>query len=31
LIDPHGKVEEIWPDVKAKGHAAATLARLSAL
>ena len=31
LIDPHGKVEEIWPDVKAKGHAAETLARLSAL
>jgi thioredoxin-dependent peroxiredoxin len=31
LIDPDGKVEEIWPDVKAKGHAAETLARLDAL
>jgi thioredoxin-dependent peroxiredoxin len=28
LIGPEGKIEEIWPDVKAKGHAAETLARL---
>jgi len=26
LIDPTGKVEHIWPEVKAKGHAAETLA-----
>ena len=30
LIDPSGMVEEIWPDVKAKGHAAQTLARVKA-
>lgn len=30
LIGPTGKVEEVWPDVKAKGHAAEVLARLSA-
>ena len=30
LIDPAGKVEQIWPDVKAKGHAAETLARVKA-
>jgi len=28
LVDPTGKVEEIWPEVKAKGHAAETLARV---
>ena len=28
LIDPSGVVEEIWPEVKAKGHAAQTLARI---
>ena len=28
LIDPSGKIEEIWPEVKAKGHAAQTLARI---
>ena len=26
LIDPAGIVEHIWPEVKAKGHAAETLA-----
>jgi thioredoxin-dependent peroxiredoxin len=31
LIAPDGRVEEIWPDVKAKGHARETLARLKAL
>jgi thioredoxin-dependent peroxiredoxin len=30
LIGPDGKIEEIWDEVKAKGHAAETLARLSA-
>jgi peroxiredoxin Q/BCP len=30
LVDPSGIVEEIWPDVKAKGHAAETLARVKA-
>jgi len=30
LIDPAGKVEYIWPEVKAKGHAAETLARIKA-
>ncbi len=30
LIDSAGKIEEIWPDVKAKGHAAETLARVKA-
>ena len=30
LIDPAGKVEQVWPDVKAKGHAAEALARVKA-
>lgn len=30
LIDSAGKVAAIWPDVKAKGHAAETLARVKA-
>ena len=30
LIGPKGKIEEIWDEVKAKGHASETLARLSA-
>ena len=30
LIGPDGKIEEIWDEVKAKGHAAEVLARLSA-
>jgi peroxiredoxin Q/BCP len=29
LISPDGKIEEIWDGVKAKGHAAETLSRLS--
>jgi thioredoxin-dependent peroxiredoxin len=28
LIGPAGKIEEIWPDVKAKGHAAEVLERV---
>lgn len=28
LIGPTGKIEDIWPDVKAKGHAAEVLARV---
>ena len=28
LVGPSGMVEEIWPEVKAKGHAAQTLARI---
>jgi len=28
LIDRNGRVEEIWPEVQAKGHAAEVLARL---
>ena len=28
LIGPDGKIEEIWDEVKAKGHAAEALARL---
>jgi peroxiredoxin Q/BCP len=31
LIDPDGRVEDIWPEVKAKGHARQTLARMRAL
>jgi peroxiredoxin Q/BCP len=30
LIGPTGKIEEIWDPVKAKGHAAEVLARVSA-
>jgi len=30
LIGPTGKIEQIWDEVKAKGHAAETLAHLSA-
>jgi peroxiredoxin Q/BCP len=30
LIGADGKIEEIWEDVKAKGHAAEVLKRLSA-
>ena len=30
LIGPTGKVEEVWDEVKAKGHAAEVLARLAA-
>jgi peroxiredoxin Q/BCP len=30
LIDPAGKVEEVWEEVKAKGHAAEVLSRLMA-
>jgi thioredoxin-dependent peroxiredoxin len=30
LIDPAGKIEEIWEEVKAKGHAAEVLSRLMA-
>ena len=30
LIGPDGKIEEIWDEVKAKGHAEEALARLSA-
>jgi len=30
LIGPDGKIEGIWEEVKAKGHAAEVLARLSA-
>ena len=29
LIGSHGKIEEIWDEVKAKGHAAEVLARVS--
>jgi len=29
LIGPDGKIEEIWDEVKAKGHAAEALARLA--
>ena len=29
LIGPDGKVEHIWEDVKAKGHAAEVLSRLA--
>jgi peroxiredoxin Q/BCP len=28
LVDPGGKVEALWPEVKAKGHAAEVLARV---
>lgn len=28
LIGPDGKIQEIWDEVKAKGHAAEVLARL---
>jgi len=27
LIDAAGKIEQVWPEVKAKGHATAVLAR----
>jgi thioredoxin-dependent peroxiredoxin len=30
LIDPAGKIEEVWEEVKAKGHAAEVLSRLMA-
>jgi peroxiredoxin Q/BCP len=30
LIGPDGKVQEAWDEVKAKGHAAEVLAKLSA-
>ena len=30
LIGPDGKVEHIWEEVKAKGHAAEVLSRLAA-
>jgi peroxiredoxin Q/BCP len=30
LIGPTGKIEEVWDEVKAKGHASETLGRLSA-
>jgi thioredoxin-dependent peroxiredoxin len=30
LIGPDGKIEEIWNEVKAKGHAAEVLSKLSA-
>jgi thioredoxin-dependent peroxiredoxin len=30
LIDPAGKVEEVWEEVKAKGHAAEVLSRFMA-
>lgn len=30
LIGPTGKIEEVWDEVKAKGHAGEVLARLSA-
>ncbi len=30
LIGPTGKIEEIWDEVKAKGHASETLAKISA-
>jgi len=30
LIGPTGKIEEVWDPVKAKGHAAEVLARVSA-
>lgn len=30
LIGPDGKIEHIWEEVKAKGHAAEVLARLGA-
>ncbi len=29
LIGPDGKIEEIWDEVKAKGHAAEVLARVA--
>ena len=29
LIGPDGKIEEIWDEVKAKGHAAEVLARIT--
>jgi peroxiredoxin Q/BCP len=29
LIGPDGKIEEIWDEVKAKGHAGETLARIA--
>jgi peroxiredoxin len=29
LISPAGKIEQIWDEVKAKGHAAETLSHLS--
>jgi thioredoxin-dependent peroxiredoxin len=29
LIGPTGKIEEVWDEVKAKGHAAETLSRLA--
>jgi peroxiredoxin Q/BCP len=28
LIDPAGKIEEVWPEVKAKGHATKVLERV---
>ena len=30
LIGPDGKIEEIWDEVEAKGHAAEVLSRMSA-
>jgi len=30
LVGADGKIEEVWDEVKAKGHAAEVLARLSA-
>jgi len=29
LVGPDGKIEEIWNEVKAKGHAAEVMARIS--
>jgi peroxiredoxin Q/BCP len=29
LIGPDGKIEEVWPTVKAKGHAAEVLAKIA--
>jgi peroxiredoxin Q/BCP len=31
LIDPEGKIEELWDEVKPKGHAAEVLSRLQAV
>ena len=31
LIGPDGKIDQIWDEVKAKGHAKETLAQLSPL
>jgi peroxiredoxin Q/BCP len=30
LIGPHGKIEQIWDEVSAKGHAAEVLSKVSA-